>query len=588
MTILAGIFSRDPEYVIAEDMSRTLQALMSRHTQDRVMVESHPRCILAKVDIGAYGEPAVKSGTDGSVSMLCGEPLLSHPGRLDAGTRTEDLSTIHSACERAEWTPLALAQGAFCAVHFSPQSFQLTLIADKLCIRPLYYWIGDRYVVFATAMRVIEGLIEGVPKELDLRSVAEITTLGIPLGTRTAYLDVALLDAAEIVVISRHQVRRTQYWRWDDIKPTLLESDALLEEISTRFRRAVVRRNRGDARTLAFLSGGLDSRTIVAVLRSLNVEAHTFNLAPPGTLDQVLGAQFSEAVGTFHRDAPMDPDEPAKFSFTLARAWNATEDRHQRPVTRPQLAWSGDGGSVGVGHVYLTAEIVELLRAGKIDEAVRLYLSREKAIVLARLFKSGLARELTDLLFEGVRQELQRLHAADPGRNFYLFLMLNDQRRHLAEHFEHIDLHRMEFQLPFYDSDFIELMVSSPMNLCLRHGLYLRWLRHMPAPILQVPWQAYPGHEPCPFPMPDNLVYQWGAQTYFSNFRAAQRQKLLEDTHRLLKAKDFPRALLNKSYVRLAMWMYRLGLRDTGYVLQVARTVYRYARHAYRSGRERV
>lgn len=583
MTILAGIFSRDPEYLIADDMSQALRALMSRHQQDHVVIESHPRCILAKVDTGAYGDPAVKKEADGSVSMLCGEPLISYQGRLDAGTRTEDLSTIHSACEQAEWAPLAMAQGVFCTAHFSPQSFQLTLIADKLCIRPLYYWISDQYVVFSTAMRIIEGL-RWVPKELDLRSVAEITTLGIPLGTRTAYRDVALLDAAEVVLISPQHVRRMQYWRWDDIKPTVLEPPALLEEAATRFRRAVVRRNRGDTRTLAFLSGGLDSRAIVATLRSLNVEAHTFNLAPPGTLDQVLGAQFAEAVGTFHQDVPMDPDEAAKFSSTLARVWELAEARHQRPVPRPQLAWSGDGGSVGVGHVYLTKEIVGLLRAGKLDAAVRFYLNREKAIVLTRLFKSGLAKELTGLLFEGVRRELQSLHAADPGRNFYLFLMLNDQRRHLAEHFEHIDLHRMEFHLPFYDSDFIELLVSCPIDLCLRHGFYLQWLQYMPSTMLQVPWQAYPGHEPCPLPMPDNLIYQWGEQTYFSNFRETQRKKLLEDTHQLLRAKDFPLTLLNKAYLRLAMWTYRLGLRNTGYVLQVARTVYRYAHKSSKEG----
>ena len=576
MTILAGILSRSSEYLISEGMSEALQALLSRHPQDHVVVETHPRCILAKVDVQAFGEPAVRRGTDGSVSMLCGEPLIADPYSDEAGTRPEDLAMIHAACEQAAWASLARAQGVFSAVHFSPQTLQLTLISDKLCIRPLYYWMSERYVVFATAMRVIEGL-PWVPKELDLRGITEITTLGIPLGTRTAYRDVALMDAAEVIQISPQHVRRMQYWRWDDIKPTALETSALLQEAATRFRRAVVRRNRGDRRTLAFLSGGLDSRGIVATLRSLDVEAHTFNLAPPGTLDQALGAQFSKAVVTFHQDAPMDPDEDAKFAATLARAWGSSLARQQQPVPRPQLAWSGDGGSVGVGHVYMTKEIVDLLRAGHLEAAVQVYLNRERAKVLIRLYKSDLVEQLTGLPFEGVRQELQNLHATDPGRGFYLFLMLNDQRRHLAEHFEHIDLHRVELQLPYYDGDFVELMVSSPVDLCLRHGFYNQWLQYMPPSMLQVPWQAYPDHEPCPLPMPENLIYQWGPQTYFSNFRDAQKQRLLKETRQLLKAKDFPYTLLNKSYLYLATWVYRFGFRDTSHVLQVARTVCQYA-----------
>jgi hypothetical protein len=557
-------------------MSQALQALMSRYPQDRVVLDAHPRCIIAKVDVQAYGDPAIKKDADGSVSMLCGEPLIAHPHDDKAGTRPEDLATIHAACEHAAWAPLGRAQGAFCAVHFSPQNLQLTLIADKLCIRPLYYWISDRYVVFATAMRIMEGLA-WVPKELDLRGIAEMTTLGIPLGTRTAYQHVTLMEAAEVIQISPQQAQRTHYWRWDDIKPTMLETSALLQEAATRFRRAVVRRNRGDKRTLAFLSGGLDSRGIVATLRSLEVEVHTFDLAPPGTLDQVLGAQFAKAVGTFHQEAPMDPDSDAKFATTLARAWGSSQARQQHPVPRPQLAWSGDGGSVGVGHVYITKEIVDLLRGGNLDAAVQMYLNRERAKLLTRLFKSDLVEQLAGFPFVGVRRELQALNATDPGRNFYLFLMLNDQRRHLADHFEHIDLHRLELQLPYYDGDFLELMVSSPIDLCLRHGFYNQWLHYMPPSMLSVPWQAYPGHEPCPLATPENLVYQWDPQTYFANFRNAQKEKLLEDTHQLLKAKDFPRRLLNKSYLHLATWAYRFGLRDTSHVLRVARTVYRYA-----------
>ena len=149
------------------------------------------------------------------------------PNSDEAGTRPEDLATIHAACEHAAWAPLARAQGAFCAVHFSPKNLQLTLISDKLCIRPLYYCMSDRYVVFATAMRIIEGL-PWVPKELDLRAITGMTTLGIPLGTRTAYQQVALMEAAEVIQISPQHVQRTHYWRWDDVPPTMLDTSALL------------------------------------------------------------------------------------------------------------------------------------------------------------------------------------------------------------------------------------------------------------------------------------------------------------------------------------------------------------------------
>src|SRR5436189_143421 len=92
---------------------------------------------------------------------------------------------------------LAGARGAFCAVHYHPDAGRLTLVTDKLGVRPLYYWIGDDHVIFATALRVLEGLAE-VPKQMDLRAVTEAACFRFPLGDRTPYQDVYALHAAEI------------------------------------------------------------------------------------------------------------------------------------------------------------------------------------------------------------------------------------------------------------------------------------------------------------------------------------------------------------------------------------------------------
>ena len=138
MTILAGILSRSSEHLISDDMSQALQALLSRHPQDHVVVEAHSRCILAKVDVHAFGEPAVRRDADGSLSMLCGEPLIAHPGSDEVGTRSDDLATIHAACEQAAWASLSRAQGCLLPCIsprrlFSSLSF-LTSFVSAQCI----------------------------------------------------------------------------------------------------------------------------------------------------------------------------------------------------------------------------------------------------------------------------------------------------------------------------------------------------------------------------------------------------------------------------------------------------------------------
>lgn len=573
MTILAGILSGNPDYPVTEQMRDILLGRLSRHPGDVPESLITPYCVIAKIDIGAYGNSGLHRAENGSISMLAGEPLLAHRGDAPAGTRTSDLHAIHHACERSDWNVLARATGAYTAIHYAPQSKQLTLIADKLCIRPLYYFAGNQYFVFASALRILEGL-SWVPRVMDLRAVTERITLGVPLASRTPYQAIQLMEAGQIIQVAPQRLHASYYWKWDEVPPTRLEEKSLLKEAAARFTRAVRRRSREDRSTTSFLSGGLDSRCIVAVLRDLGIDVATYNLAPPDTLDQALGAQFARHVGTRHHECPMDPDQEAKFSTTLANALRQPHQPTQPQPARPQLVWSGDGGSVSVGHVYMTPEVVARLRTGQLDEAVQMYLAKENAIILRRLMHPRVFAELEPVPREGVLHELKQLHAPDAARNFYLYLMLNDQRRHLAEHFEYIDLHRLEFHLPFYDSDFIELMVSSPIDLCLQHRFYNRWLSYLPATVAELPWQAYPGHEPCPLPVPSNLTYQWGKDTYFSAHHKRQKATLIRETLLLLSSDDFPHALLRKTNLRLATLAYRLGLRDYGYVLKIAKQYY--------------
>jgi asparagine synthase (glutamine-hydrolysing) len=177
---------------------------------------------------------------------------------------------------------------------------------------------------------------------------------------------------------------------------------------------------------------------------------------------------------------------------------------------------------------------------------------------------------------------LEDLCCADEGRRLYVFLLLNDQRRHLANHFEELDSHRLELQLPFFDSDFLQVMSAVPLDLCLYHAFYAKWLGYFIPAVTAVPWQSYPGHVPCPLPIPRGLQYQWNPKG-MGDIREARRRELLAGARDMLHAARFPSDLLRKSVVQLASWIYQANLRDYGYVLRHAAMYYKYWRRS--SGR---
>jgi hypothetical protein len=248
----------------------------------------------------------------------------------------------------------------------------------------------------------------------------------------------------------------------------------------------------------------------------------------------------------------------------------------QRPAERPQIVWSGESGSGLLGGVGLSESVVALMRAGRVDSAVAEYLEVGQRNIPLKLFRPEILESVRAVSKQGISEELDKLHAEDAGRNFYLFLMHTDQRRNMMRHFENIDLHRLEFQMPFFDAGFLTAVMATPIDWLLKHRFYIKWLSLLPTPVTAVPWQAYPGHEPCPLPVPADLAYQWD-DSYRAEEDAAQKQKVIEQASELLRSVDFPDQILNKNKFRLVTWLHTRGWRDYRYAIESAQTYHLYS-----------
>jgi len=572
MTLIAGIFSRNNQ-PLADSACAGLRQTISRNPADEVEIFRDQRSCFAKVDIGAFRDPGFFQDASGALSLLAGEALLN---RDISSNRLQDLTAIHEQALKDNWNGLREADGTFCMVHYQPQTGTLSLVADKVGVRPLYFWLDDELVVFASALRILEEL-SFVPKRMDLRAVTEVVALGTPLADRTPYAGIFRLKPAEIVQITNEGTSRTRYWRWDEIKTESDSEPIRLATVYDRFQSAIKRRNGNDEATSAYLSGGLDSRCIVAALCRNRVRVRTVNFARPGTQDYHFGNDFAEKIGSVHESIPKDSgDNIPDYSSLMAKALGGS-NHGQWPAERPQLAWSGEGGSGVLGGVNLSESVVALMRAVQVDSAVAEYLQIGQRSIPLKLLRPEILESLRAVIKQGVREELNELRAEEAGRNFYLFLMHNDQRRNLMRHFENIDLHRLEFQLPFFDAGFLTSVIATPLDWCLKHRFYVKWLSLLPTPVTSVPWQAYPGHEPCPLPVPAELAYQWD-DSYRAAEDAAQKQRVIEQASELLRSVDFPDQILNRRNLRLAKWIHSRGWRDYRYAIEAAQTYHLYAR----------
>lgn len=320
---------------------------------------------------------------------------------------------------------------------------------------------------------------------------------------------------------------------------------------------------------MAFLTGGLDSRAVVAALRNHGMEVNSLNFAPGRSMDLVLGAQAASALGTDHFEFPLSA---APVSGKIAAAtfrWRENLTARGHHADRPNLVWSGDGGSVALGHVYLSETLLDAAEATGAEATLPQLVATNMWGVPKVVLRARQADSVLDYPRLGLAEELLNLVHPDVGRRLHLLLLVTTQRGLLHAHYEQIYVHACELQLPFFDRAFLQSIVRLPARPFLAHRFYSKWLELFPPEVTAVPWQAYPGHESCPVPIPEGLSYQWDAQP---------REKALEERRRLcglvarsLAGDRLNKRLLNRAKVALACCATFSGIRDYGYALSFAR-----------------
>jgi len=202
---------------------------------------------------------------------------------------------------------LRAADGVYTAAVYDPDAGTVRLISDRFGLRCLYWTVRDGRLLWASNLGALLGC-PGLEVDVDVRTVQEILTVEHPIGDHTLLKGVRLLAPGTVLTYELESGRVTEdrYWWWDRIRPVgRLSLDAAADELGRRLRRAVEVRARPDERVGVLLSGGLDSRALLAAVppRSEPVETVTFGSA--GCIDIAIAARVAALKGVRHHIVPI-------------------------------------------------------------------------------------------------------------------------------------------------------------------------------------------------------------------------------------------------------------------------------------------
>lgn len=202
---------------------------------------------------------------------------------LDRLTTLPDSAVVLEAWRRwGSETPARLL-GDFAWVVWDPLRKRVFCARDPMGIRPLFYHLSDRVFVFASEIRQVLAH-PLVPREVDESTVAAFLQSSLRTDDPTLFRHVKRLPHAQWLEITPDRVARRRYWSVDLSRELHLRSDMeYADAFREVFDRAVTARVRSDRAIGAYLSGGLDSSSVLvtACLTPARAGAVAFSLVFP-------------------------------------------------------------------------------------------------------------------------------------------------------------------------------------------------------------------------------------------------------------------------------------------------------------------
>ena len=208
--------------------------------------------------------------------------------------------------------------GDRCAEHFNGMfafalwdapNRKLLVARDHIGIKPMYYWLGKGRLVFGSELKALLAHPE-VPRAIDPVALDQFLTLEYIPTPRTIFRDIYKLPAGHSMVFQDGQLRVEQYWDITMIETPAAEADCV-EMLTELIDDAVRLQLMSDVPLGAFLSGGIDSSTVVASMSAAtSVPVKTFSIGfGDRTYNELPYARVvARQFGTEHYEEFLEPD----------------------------------------------------------------------------------------------------------------------------------------------------------------------------------------------------------------------------------------------------------------------------------------
>lgn len=272
---------------------------------------------LSVIDLAGGHQPI--SSDDGQLVLVCNGEIYNYrelrAGLSDCHFKTNsDVEVILHLYRQYGVDCLQHLNGMFAFALWDNRKQQLMLARDRLGIKPLYYGERNGYLAFSTESKALLTLPD-FQAEVCPQGLAQYLNLGYVPAPYSMFKGIRKLEVASYLLIDSQGIQQQQYWQPDFTAAPQHSEQSWVQQIRQQLERSVEMQMVSDVPLGAFLSGGVDSSAIVALMsrhsaRPVKTYAIGFDTGSAGRFYNELpyARAVAQQYGTEHREIVVKPD----------------------------------------------------------------------------------------------------------------------------------------------------------------------------------------------------------------------------------------------------------------------------------------
>lgn len=251
-------------------------------------------------------------------------------------------------------------RGMFAFALYDTRRRTLLLARDRVGIKPLFLARTRGGLAFASEPKALLAIPE-VPRRLNPAGIHDYLATGYATSPATCWADIETLEPGSWLQIGPAGERTGRYWKWTPREQNGIGIDAAAQRVDTVLRDSVRSHLVSDVPVGTFLSGGLDSSLITALLNGRGERTRTFSVGfgDPEYDETPYARSVAERFDTEHHDLqiPAGEGSPDLFQTIIEQYDEPFGDSSCIPVwlicrevrKNLKVVLSGDGGDEILG-----------------------------------------------------------------------------------------------------------------------------------------------------------------------------------------------------------------------------------------------